>query len=49
MQKNLILAIVLSSLVYIGWYTYMQKTLPPPQAAAQTQTPGQSQAAAQKA
>ena len=28
MQKNLILAVVLSSLVYIGWYSYMEKTLP---------------------
>ncbi len=30
MQKNLILAVVLSSLVYIGWYSYMEKKLPPP-------------------
>ncbi len=50
MQKNLILAVVLSSLVYIGWYSYMQKKLPPPQTAASSQTaastPGTPAAAA---
>lgn len=29
MQKNLILAVVLSSLVYIGWYSYMDKKIAP--------------------
>ncbi len=38
MQKNLILAVVLSSLVYIGWYSYIQKKLPPPQTAGAAQT-----------
>lgn len=37
MQKNLILAVVLSSLVYIGWYSYMEKKLPPPQPQAAAQ------------
>jgi len=53
MQKNLILAIVLSSLVYIGWYSYMEKKLPQqtaPQAQAARQEPtGQSVPAAQTA
>ncbi len=34
MQKNLILAVVLSSLVYIGWYSYIEKKAPPPAPAA---------------
>ncbi|OIN99912.1 MAG: hypothetical protein AUJ51_11475 [Elusimicrobia bacterium CG1_02_56_21] len=29
MQKNLILAVVLSSLVYIGWYSFMEKKIQP--------------------
>ncbi len=29
MQKNLVLAVVLSSLVYIGWYSFMEKRLQP--------------------
>lgn len=38
MNKNLILAVVLSSLVYIGWYHYMDKRMAPQrQAAAQAQ------------
>ena len=32
MQKNLILAVVLSALVYIGWYSYIGKKLPQPPA-----------------
>ena len=36
MQRNLILAVVLSSLVYIGWYSYLGKNLKPPAAGAQT-------------
>ncbi len=42
MQKNLILAVVLSSLVYIGWYSYMDKKTPrqpAPQAQAAAQQP----------
>ncbi|MCM2266392.1 MAG: membrane protein insertase YidC [Elusimicrobiales bacterium] len=50
MQKNLILAVVLSSLVYIGWYSYMEKKAPlqKPQTAAQQAQPqaGAPQAAA---
>src|SRR3989339_25639 len=30
MQKNLVLAVVLSSLVYIFWYSYMEKRVVPP-------------------
>ena len=41
MQKNLILAVVLSSLVYIGWYSYMEKKLPAKQQAASAQTAAQ--------
>jgi len=37
MQKNLILAVVLSSLVYIGWYSFMEKKMPKPAPAAQQQ------------
>ena len=46
MQKNLILAVVLSSLVYIGWYSVMEKRIQPPntQAAQQAQTALQAQA-----
>ena len=29
MQKNLVLAVVLSSLVYIGWYSFMEKKMQP--------------------
>ena len=29
MQKNLVLAVVLSSLVYIGWYSFVEKKLQP--------------------
>ena len=36
MQKNLILAVVLSSLVYIGWYSYIEKDLPRQDRAAPT-------------
>ncbi len=51
MQKNLILAVVLSSLVYIGWYSYMEKKIQPQKAqaeqAAQTsQQSGTAQTAA---
>jgi YidC/Oxa1 family membrane protein insertase len=47
MQKNLILAVVLSSLVYIGWYSYMEKKAPPPeqQAAQQALEAKKAQAA----
>jgi YidC/Oxa1 family membrane protein insertase len=38
MNKNLILAVVLSSLVYIGWYSFMEKRLPKQQPAQQAQT-----------
>lgn len=34
MNKNLILAVVLSSLVYIGWFSYMEKRNAPQRAAA---------------
>ncbi|OGR69235.1 MAG: hypothetical protein A2179_06815 [Elusimicrobia bacterium GWC2_63_65] len=37
MQKNLILAVVLSSLVYIGWYSYIEKKAPPPEQQAAQQ------------
>ncbi len=40
MQRNLILAVVLSSLVYIGWYSYLGKNLKPPAAGAQTAAAG---------
>jgi len=43
MQKNLILAVVLSSLVYIGWYSVMEKRIQPPN----TQAAQQAQSAAQ--
>lgn len=41
MQKNLIFAVVLSSLVYIGWYSFVEKKMQPQQAqqAAQSQAP----------
>ncbi|OGR44793.1 MAG: hypothetical protein A2X35_05715 [Elusimicrobia bacterium GWA2_61_42] len=42
MQKNLILAVVLSSLVYIGWYSFMEKKIQPPKT-QQTQTAAQPQ------
>ncbi len=42
MQKNLILAVVLSSLVYIGWYSVMEKRIQPQKTQDQ-----QSQSAAQ--
>ncbi|OGR74831.1 MAG: hypothetical protein A2X32_07960 [Elusimicrobia bacterium GWC2_64_44] len=48
MNKNLILAVVLSSLVYIGWYSFMEKRLPKPQPAQQAQG-AQPGAAAQPA
>ena len=35
MQKNLVLAVVLSSLVYIGWYSYIGKKFEPPVQGAQ--------------
>ncbi len=41
MQKNLILAVVLSSLVYIGWYSFIEKKLPKPAPAAQQQSAAQ--------
>ncbi len=46
MQKNLILAVVLSSLVYIGWYSYIGKKLPqqPARAAAGAVQPAAAQA-----
>ncbi len=48
MQKNLILAVVLSSLVYIGWYSYMEKRLPKqPAPAAQAAAQNAAQPAAQ--
>jgi YidC/Oxa1 family membrane protein insertase len=37
MQKNLILAVVLSSLVYIGWYSFMEKKIQPQKPSAQAQ------------
>ena len=48
MQKNLILAVVLSSLVYIGWYSFMEKKIQP-QKTVQEQPQAQpaAQAAAQ--
>jgi YidC/Oxa1 family membrane protein insertase len=48
MQKNLILAVVLSSLVYIGWYSFMEKKIQPqkaPGAQQQAQSAGQPAAA----
>lgn len=45
MQKNLILAVVLSSLVYIGWYSFMEKKIQPQK--AQTEQAGQSAQAVQ--
>jgi YidC/Oxa1 family membrane protein insertase len=47
MQKNLVLAIVLSSLVYIGWYSYIGKKMPPPAPAAASRQAGEPQAKAQ--
>jgi len=48
MNKNLILAVVLSSLVYIGWYSFMEKRLPKPQPQqAQTAQGAQPAVAAQ--
>jgi YidC/Oxa1 family membrane protein insertase len=47
MQKNLILAVVLSSLVYIGWYSYMEKKIQPQK--AQTEQAAQTAQAAQQA
>ncbi|HCC48061.1 MAG TPA: hypothetical protein DEQ38_08120 [Elusimicrobia bacterium] len=53
MQKNLILAVVLSSLVYVGWYTFVEKKIQPQrQQAAQQQAQAaspQAQAPAQPA
>ena len=49
MQKNLILAVVLSSLVYIGWYSFMEKKLPKPVPAAQQQAAAQPAPAPQTA
>ncbi|MBI4350634.1 MAG: membrane protein insertase YidC [Elusimicrobia bacterium] len=49
MQKNLVLAVVLSSLVYIGWYSFMEKKLQPRKdqaARQQTAAPGTPSAAA---
>ena len=37
MQKNLVLAVVLSSLVYIGWYSFVEKKLQPQRAQAAKQ------------
>lgn len=37
MQKNLVLAVVLSSLVYIGWYSFMEKKLQPKKSQAAQQ------------
>lgn len=37
MQKNLIFAVVLSSLVYIGWYHFVEKKIQPKQPAPQAQ------------
>ena len=45
MQKNLILAVVLSSLVYIGWYSYMEKKIQPQK--AQTEQAAQAVQASQ--
>ena len=47
MQKNLVLAVVLSSLVYIGWYSFIEKKIQPPPAQAnqQAQAPAQPQTA----
>ncbi|MCX5785302.1 MAG: membrane protein insertase YidC [Elusimicrobia bacterium] len=44
MQKNLVLAVVLSSLVYIFWYSYMEKKAPP-QGAASSAVSSQTQTA----
>ena len=43
MQKNLILAVVLSSVVYIGWYSFVEKKIQPQiaQAKQQSQAPAQ--------
>ncbi|MBI5744113.1 MAG: membrane protein insertase YidC [Elusimicrobia bacterium] len=49
MQKNLILAVVLSSIVYIGWYSYIEKKLPAPQQASQQQKAADAAAPAQTA
>lgn len=46
MQKNLILAVVLSSLVYIGWYSLVEKKLQPQQQAAAQQSAAQPSPAA---
>ena len=37
MQKNLVLAVILSSLVYIGWYSFVEKKLQPQRAQAAKQ------------
>ena len=46
MQKNLVLAVILSSLVYIGWYSLVEKRIQPEKPAAAQQAPGQQAAAA---
>lgn len=46
MQKNLVLAVVLSSLVYIGWYSFMDKKAQRQPQAPQTTQAGQTPAAA---
>ena len=42
MNRNLVLAVLLSSAVYIFWYSYVAKPVPPPQTAVQE---GQAQPA----
>ena len=49
MQKNLVLAVTLSAMVYIGWYSFIEKRIQPQKTAAQQQevkTPGAATAAA---
>ena len=43
MQKNLVLAVILSSLVYIGWYSFMEKRIQPQKPAEAQQTTAQQQ------
>ena len=45
MQKNLVLAVILSSLVYIGWYSFMEKRIQPQKTAETQQAAVQQQAA----
>ena len=53
MQKNLVWAVILSAIVYIGWFSYMDKKMAPQRAAAiqarQAAIAAQQAAAAEKA